>query len=656
MTSRKQTRARPTPRRQIKRAYTELFGGLLSRRALLRGSASAALAAGAGRLLPQPALAAEAASSLTFAELTRVKDDRDHWPDGYDRQILIRWGDPLVGSASGDFDPAHLTGEEQAKRFGYNNDFIAYIPLGEGEAASAHGLLVVNHEYAAPYLMWPGLTDEDYREKLSDEQIRAVKAAVGIAVLEVRKAGNVWELVTGKYNRRITLDTPIALSGPCAGHARMKTKPDPDGRTVLGTMPNCNGGLTPWDTVLSGEEGAMDFFSGDYSVLPDQELVERQGWDEDENDEYALGRIEARFRFAEEPNEWNRFDWVVELDPLEPESKPVKRTALGRFTHEGAQVVLNHDGRVVIFMGDDDDFEYLYRFVTTGTYDPANRAANKDLLDAGVLSAARFSENGGLAWLPLVFGQGPLTAANGFTDQAEVLFRTRQAADLLGATPMDGPEGFIPNLATGRIYVAMTENEDRLPAGEGEEGEQVNIANPRGPNPDGHLLELIPPRDGERIDWASESYDWDVFVLCGDPSDASQKTLTNPATSANGWFTDPDNLSADPQGRLWVCTDGPPPNGYADAVYAMDTQGPGKALSKLFYIPPVGSECCSPAFTPDGRTVFISVQHPGELRLDGEDAASLADMNTAWPDFQPGVPARPSVVVLSRRDGGVVGS
>ena len=495
MTSRKQTRARPTPRREMQRAYTELFGGLLSRRALLTGSASLALAAGAGRLLPAPAIAAEAASSLTFAELTRVKDDRDHWPEGYDRQILIRWGDPLVGSASVDFDPAHLTGEEQAKRFGYNNDFMAYIPLGEGEAASAHGLLVVNHEYAAPYLMWPGLTDEDYREKLSDEQIRAVKAAVGIAVLEVRKAGNAWELVPGKYNRRITLDTPIALSGPCAGHDRMKTKADPDGRTVLGTMPNCNGGLTPWSTVLSGEEGAMDFFSGDYSVLPDQELVERQGWDEDENDEYALGRIESRFRFAEEPNEWNRFDWVVELDPLEPESKPVKRTALGRFTHEGAQVVLNHDGRVVVFMGDDDDFEYLYRFVTTGTYDPADRATNKDLLDAGVLSAARFSENGGLTWLPLVFGQGPLTAANGFTDQAEVLFRTRQAADLLGATPMDGPEGFIPNLATGRIYVAMTENEDRLPAGEGDEGEQVNVANPRGPNPDGHLLELIPPRD-----------------------------------------------------------------------------------------------------------------------------------------------------------------
>lgn len=656
MTSRKQTRPRPTRRREMQRTYKELFEVALSRRALLRGSAGLALAAGASRVLPQAAFAADGGSSLTFTELARVNDDRDHWPEGYDRQILIRWGDPLTAGAPQSFDPATLTGAEQASLFGCNNDFMAYLPLGEGDEASAHGLLVVNHEYADPYLMWPGMTDEDYREKLSEEQIRVLKSAVGISVVEVRKSGDSWAALQGRYNRRITLDTPIRISGPCAGHARMRTKADPAGRLVLGTMPNCNGGLTPWGTVLSGEEGAMDYFAGDYTTLPDQELVERQGWDEDENDAYALGRIEPRFRFADEPNEWNRFDWVVETDPLEPDSPPVKRTALGRFTHEGAQVVLNPDGRIVVFMGDDDDFEYLYRFVSAGRYDPANRAANKDLLDAGVLSVARFGEGGALTWHDLVWGEGALTTENGFTDQAEVLFRTRQAADKLGATPMDGPEGFIPNLATGRIYVAMTENEDRLAKGEGDEREQINIANPRAPNPDGHVLEMIPPRDGDAIDWAAKDYRWDVFVMCGDPADPAQGSAYHPATSANGWFTDPDNLAADPQGRLWVCTDGPPPHGYADALYAMDTEGPGKALSKLFYVPPVGSECCSPAFTPDGRSVFLSVQHPGALKLDGEDATSLADMDTAWPDFAPGMPARPSIVVLTRSDGGIVGS
>ena len=380
---------------------------------------------------------------------------------------------------------------------------------------------------------------------------------------------------------------------------------------MLGTISNCSGGITPWGTILSGEEGGMDVFAGDFGALPDRELVERQGWDEEDNDAYGVARLDPRFRYDEEPNEWMRFDWVVEFDPFDPAAQPVKRTALGRFTHEGAQVAVAPDGRVVIYMGDDDDFEYLYRFVTAKPWNPDDRAANRDLLDEGTLSVARFDADGVLTWLPLIQGAGPLTPENGFASQADVSLRTRMAADLVGATPMDAPEGFFPHPKTGRIYVAMTENEDRLPTGEGDAAEQVNLANPRAPNPDGHILELTPPGAPDRPDHAAETFAWDVFILCGDPSDPASGAMCNPATSANGWFTDPDNISVDPAGRLWVTTDGPPDAGFNDALYAMDTEGPGRALPRLFYLPPVGSEVCSPAFTPDGKTMFISVQHPG---------------------------------------------
>ena len=351
-----------------------------------------------------------------------------------------------------------------------------------------------------------------------------------------------------------------------------------------------------------------------------------------------------------------RFDWVVEIDPFDPAAKPVKRTALGRMTHEGAQVTLAPDGRVVVFMGDDDDFEYLYRFVTAGTYNPTDRAANKDLLDEGTLSVARFDSDGTMTWIPLVAGQGELTAEAGFATQADVVLNTRAAADLVGATPMDAPEGFIPHPGTGKLYVAMTENEDRLPEGESDDGESVNVANPRGPNPHGHLLELVPPGAPEAPDHAADVFTWDVFVLCGDPAKAEDEAQYHPDTTAAGWFTDPDNLAVDPKGRLWVTTDGPPPEGIADAVYVMDTEGPGRALPKLFYIPPVGSECCSPTFSPDGTTLFLSVQHPGELRLeDNEDATFIGDSGTNWPDFVAGGPARPALVVLTRNDGGIIG-
>jgi uncharacterized protein len=652
MTDRNKTRARPNPRRAaMGPSYGEVLRLGFSRRSVLAGFMAGAGAAALGVGAPSPARAQS--GSIGFPDMARVRDENDHWPEGYTRQILVRWGDPLFPDSPA-FDPANLTSAAAERQFGYNNDLTLFLPL---EGASDRGLLLVSHEYATPYLMFPGMTAENYREKMTDDQIRVLMAATGVSILEVARTGADWGVVIdSRLNRRIHMSTPIALSGPAAGDPRLMTSADPTGRLVLGTISNCNGGLTPWGTMLSGEEGAMDVFAGDYSTLPDQDVVDRQGWDEDENDEYALSRVEPRFVFGNEPNERHRFDWVVEIDPMAPTAMPVKRTALGRFTHEGAHCAVAPDGRVVVFMGDDDDFEYLYRFVTRDAWNPADRAANRDLLDHGTLSVAQFQPDGTLRWLPLVAGEGPLTAEAGFATQADVVLNTRAAADLAGATPMDAPEGFVPHPLTGKLYVAMTENEDRTPAGEGDAVEQVNAANPRGPNPHGHILELVPPgTDGAR-DFAAQVFGWDVFALCGDPANAGDAAMFHPGTTT-GWFTDPDNLSVDPAGRLWVTTDGPPPPGIADAVFVMDTEGPARALPKIAYIAPVGSEACSPAFTPDGASVFISVQHPGELRMeDDEDAASIAESGTLWPDFVAGTPARPSVIVLTRTDGAMVGS
>ena len=660
MTDRLKSRARPTRRAAFGAKYSELMVEGYSRRSVLKGllAGTAVVASGAGFGVGAAfAQTTNSLSTLTFPELTRITDTTDHWPEGYARQILLKWGDKLF-TDSPEFDLATLNGDAAARQFGYNNDFTAFLPLPQGSQSNDHGLLVVNHEYAAPYLMFPGVTYEDYKQKLGDDQLKAVAASTGISVVEVRKVGTEWQVVTdGQFNRRVHLGTEMRLSGPAAGDDRLKTSIDPTGTVVFGSISNCSGGITPWGTMLSGEEGGMDIFAGDYTTLADQDLVERQGWDEDENDGYGLGRLEDRLNFEKEPNEWMKFDWVVEIDPFDPEAKPIKRTALGRFTHEGAQVAVAPDGRVVLYMGDDDDFEYLYKFVTAKSWNPTDRAANKDLLDDGTLYTARFDAEGKMTWLPLVQGQGPLTPENGFHTQADVMLRTRMAADLLGATPMDAPEGFTPDPKTGKIYIAMTENEDRLPAGEGDAGEQVNFANSRAPNPDGHILELTPPGSPDAPDHAATDYTWDAFILCGDPKDASSHAMCNPATSDNGWFTDPDNLSVDPAGRLWVTTDGPPDAGFNDALYAMDTEGAGKALPKLFYSPPVGSEVCSPCFTPDGKTMFLSIQHPGELRLtDGEDAESLEDAGTNWPDFKPGMGPRPSLVVITKDDGGVIGS
>jgi hypothetical protein len=629
------------PRPTASPAIEDIIATRLSRRSALLGMAAAAGAGMFGGRLFGGATAQAASMRLGFSELARVYDETDHVAPGYAKQVLIRWGDPVVKGAPA-FDPAAMTGEAQEQQFGYNNDFMAFLPLPAGSTSSDHGLLCVNHEYTNHHIMWPGLTEDDAAGKLDKGQVETSMAAHGHSVVEVRKTAGKWEVVADSaYGRRISANTKIRISGPAAGHDLLKTAADPTGTEVLGTLDNCSGGVTPWGTILTCEEGAGDWFGGDGTKVAQAKLFERAGYSE-LSDSNGWARFHDRFNVDKEPNEPNRFDWVVELDPYEPGSVPVKRTALGRFGHEAATSIINKDGRAVVYLGDDDYFEYVYKFVSRGTVNTADRAANKDLLDDGTLHVGKFNADGTLDWLPLVFGQGPLTPDNGFNSQGDVVLQARKAGDLLGATPMDRPEDFEPNPVNGRVYLVLTKNSKRKP-------EQVNAANTRAKNTTGHILELLPPGEGKDADHAAAQFKWDVFILAGDPKAADQGAQYGGEVSANGWFANPDNIAFDPQGRLWIATDGAPDFDIADGLYATEVDGPGRAVPKLMYAVPMNAELCGPCFTPDGQTLFVSVQHPAEK------SETLEKATTRWPDFDEKVPPRPSIVVITHDGGGEIG-
>ncbi len=629
-----------------------------ARRDILKGALGVtAIAATTGSLALQAAekaSAAEAVSRFPFKELEARVEAVHRVAEGHQADVLIRWGDAVFADAPS-FDPLMQTAAAQRRQFGYNNDFLGYFPIPGAADPSAHGVLCVNHEYTNEELMFPGIGKQDRKfDKMTQALADIEMAAHGGSVVEVRKEGGKWRVISNsKLARRIDATTPMDVTGPAAGHPRMLTAADPTGRRVLGMINNCAGGVTPWGTWLTCEENINFYFFGkladDHSEARNYKRYGIPG------NILNWGEYYDRFDVTKEPREANRFGWVVEIDPFDPASTPKKRTALGRFKHEGAAGIVNKDGRYVIYMGDDQRFDYVYRFVTRDKVDTANAAANGDILDNGTLSVARYDADGSLVWMPLVQGQGPLTAENGFDSQADVVIEARRAADLLGATKMDRPEDVEANPLTSKVYVMLTFNELRTTAGTSPRTD-VNAANPRVNSRFGHIIEMTPP-DG---DHTADRFTWEILVKCGDPAIADVGATFSSDTTRNGWFGMPDNLAIDHQGRLWVATDGNSSGrtGRADGIWGVETEGPARGTSKHLFRVPVGAELCGPCFTPDDQTLFVAIQHPGEA--DDEDPkappATFENPSTRWPDFKDDMPPRPSIVAITRIGGGKVGT
>ncbi|MEU0546781.1 PhoX family phosphatase [Micromonospora sp. NPDC005979] len=598
--------------------------------------------------------------ALTFKPIPPNKLDTLVVPNGYDHAVVIKWGDPVLPGAPA-FDLHQQSAAAQSKQFGYNNDFVGVLPL---DKQGRRALLVVNHEYTNEDLMFPGFPGLD---GLSMEQLRTAMAAHGMSVVELERVGGTgqWKPVgNGRrpYNRRVTaLSTKFDLTGPAAGSAWLKTAADPKGRTVVGTLNNCSGGVTPWGTVLSGEENFNQYFVGaDAAPAELKPKLDRYGISTASR--YPSGsrkweRADERFDLAKHPNEAHRFGWVVEIDPFDPESRPRKHTAMGRFKHEGANVIVAKDGHVVAYMGDDERFDYLYKFVSDKKFLKGNswaaRKHNLTLLESGTLYVAKLDQtsaaeidgsgtlpsdgafNGRGRWIKLVSGNKSFV--DGMT-AADVLTFTRLAGDKVGATKMDRPEDVEPSLLTGKVYVALTNNTDRGKAGKAAADE----ANPRNANKHGQILELVEDRD----DNTSETFAWSLPIVCGDPTDPStffsgyDKTQVSPISC-------PDNVAFDATGNLWISTDGNA-LGSNDGLFATAVEGPEKGHLKQFLTVPIGAETCGPFITGDNRSVFVAVQHPGEIT-----GASVENPASNWPD---GDYAKPGVVVTWRLDGGPVGS
>jgi uncharacterized protein len=618
-----------------------------SRRVILRGGLGATVAgllaplgaAGLGGCATAgPTAGAATGPLLGFKGVAVSTADTVTVPDGYVARAAFRWGEPvgIAGNMPEWKADATNTAADQAAQVGMHHDGLHYYPID----GSRRGLLVMNHEYTDDGLLHP-----DGMRTWNAEKVRKAMAAHGVAVIEVEDRGGEWQMVRpSRFARRITASTPMDVTGPAAGHPLMRTAADPSGRRVLGTLNNCASGITPWGTYLTCEENFIFYFKG-----PERPSRHEQRWGLRPGDPvgYRWHEHEERFDASRHPNEPNRFGWVVEIDPMDPTMTPIKRSALGRAAHEGATVATTRDGRAVVYMGEDARFEYIYKFVSRDRIKPGGFAANRELLDHGTLYVARFDADGTGVWMALTHGNGFLIPANGFADQGEVLVRARQASDALGATMMDRPE-WIDIDKDGWVYCTLTNNSNRG----GADQPVTDAANPRANNTMGNII-----RWKEAGDFDGLSFRWNHFVLAGD--------ATLPRVEAKGdvrgdAFACPDGLWTDARGVLWIQTDmstsamgrGDLRNLGNNCMLASD---PRTGEVRRFLVGPAGCEITGASATPDGRTMFINIQHPGESPSERSDPTQPRRFSN-WPDFDANGRPRSATVVIRKRDGGVIGT
>lgn len=610
-----------------------------ARRTVLRGAAGSALMGLIAALVARSARAEadQPGRAIGFDGVPMPSSAIDSVlvPKGYTARVLYRWGDATgIAGAMPAFAPdASNPAADQQLQAGMHHDGMHYFPMRPGD--SRRGLLVLNHEYVDNDLLF-----SDGSANWSAGKVAKAMAAHGVSVVEVERSDAGWRLVRpSRYARRITATTPMVLAGPAAGHLLMRTKADPSGTRVLGTFNNCAHGVTPWGTYLTCEENFADYFRG--PDAPDAHL-RRWGIQDKGGSYYRWHEHEPRFDARIEPNESNRFGWVVEIDPFDPAATPVKRTALGRAAHEGAACAQTRDGRVVIYMGEDARFEYLYKFVSRDAAKPGGAKANRDTLDHGTLYVARFDADGGGRWLPMVHGMGPLTQTNGYDSQADVLVKSRQAADALGATRMDRPEWTAIDPINHDVYVTLTNNSQRGAIGR----PGVDAANPRTGNTMGHIL-----RWREDGDLDATRFAWSHFVLAGDPANERDCARGN---VKGDLFGSPDGLWIDPRGVMWIQTDASSGTmGRRDYARLPNNQvlacDPTVGEMRRFLVGPAGCEVAGLVTTPDLRTMFVNIQHPGEPEFGKTPVVHTSH----WPD---GGRPRSATVVITKDDGGVIGT
>lgn len=602
------------------RPFADVFETLISRRQVLAGGLAAAATsffAGSSSTLAAPLPWLEGIpggkkkSLINFTPVS-IANGGGPWPSiapEYEFDVLIPWGEPLEpGGPIFNYPP---TAEDQARQIGIGHDGMTFFPMRHGKfgrGGDDYGVLAINHEFGTNN----HVLGKSAPSNLND--VRVSQHAHGVSVVEIQKIGGKWRPVSSCRARRIHVNTPMAFSGPAAGHALLQT---PNGNLPLGTVNNCANGETPWGTYLTCEENFNGYFgaTNNQNTWIPSEAQQRYGFSAD-GFGYGWHQFDRRFDLSDVDygNEENRFGWIVEIDPMDAKQTPVKRTALGRLKHEGIALTVGRGGRVVGYMGDDEGFDYIYKFVSDDNW-RAMIARDKSPLDHGKLYVAKFNDDGTGEWLELTIDNPALVAK--FADQGEVLIFARMAADILGATPMDRPEWttVAPN---GDVYCTLTNNSSRA---------APNAANPLAPNADGHIIKW---RDSDQH--VGTTFEWDIFLIAKD-THGTEDT-----------FSDPDGLWADPDGRLFIQTDGGQKDGLNNQMLVADIATGD--LRRLF-TGVRGDEVTGIAVTPDRRTLFVNIQHPG----NGNPAL------TNFPAPFDGVTIpRDATIVITRKDGGIIGS
>lgn len=582
-----------------------------------------------------------------FANVPASQTDAVVVPEGYVAEVLYRWGDPVNGIGPAFKPDASNSAEDQARQAGMGHDGMEFFAI-PGIDPNQRGLIAVNHEYTDQILLFPdGVIVDRPPAPMPLEKVRKSMASHGISVVEVaRQADGRWSVVDSPRARRVTADTPVAIAGPAVELV---------GKATRGTVNNCSAGRTPWGTYLTCEENFQGVFgTNDAAWEPsadDQRYgLQKLGFSYSIGDEkvpaFRWWEHDPRFDLARPDNDSVRFGYVVEIDPQDPASKPVKRTALGRIRHENAEVTQAKDGRVVVYMGDDQAGEFIYKYVSRESYDPARPdqhgvASRGGLLDDGTLYVARLEDDGTGRWLALAPGQNGIPASESL---ASVCVRTRQAATFSGATPMDRPEWLAVHPHTNEVYVTLTNNNGR---------ETLDPGNPRLKNIFGHILRWRETDD----DPGALEFRWQVFILAGNPAHPEP---TNHGNVAGDAFGCPDGLKFDASGVLWIQTDmsssviGKP--GYAElGNNMMLAADPVSGEVRRFLTGPLGCEVTGIAFTPDRKTMFVNIQHPGEPDDDLSDPSNPEEISS-WPDGRGFGRPRSATVVVRKLDGGVVGS